>query len=96
MKSMKIRGCGLGYLVYGGRKAVGKEVIYSNPLSMDSLRLAIPRNEYSDKELISYLSVIGEVYSRGDFKKLKNGDIPLNYVDNGFYHFGGQYHFVDE
>ena len=57
----------MGYLVYGGRKAVGKEVIYSNPLSMDSLRLAIPRNEYSDKELISYLSVIGEVYSRGDF-----------------------------
>ena len=86
---MQIRGCGLGYLVYGGRKADRQEVIYSTPLSMDSLRLAIPRNEYSDKELISYLSVLGEVYSKGDFSKLMSGLIPLNYVDNGFYHFGG-------
>jgi hypothetical protein len=31
---------------------------YQNKLTMDSLRLAIPRCEYSDEYLISYLKVI--------------------------------------
>ena len=61
---------------------------------MDSLRLAVPRCEYTDEYLISYLSVIGQAFANGDFKNLTGGLIPLEYVDNGFYHFGGHYEFV--
>ena len=39
--SLQIRGCGLGYLVYGERKS--DNTVVEN-LSMDSLKFAIPRN----------------------------------------------------
>jgi hypothetical protein len=40
MNALQVRGCGLGYIVYGKRKD-GKILV--KDLSMDSLRLAIPR-----------------------------------------------------
>ena len=32
----------------------------------------------------------------GDFEKLKGGLHPIDYVDNGFYHFGGAYNILDQ
>jgi len=47
MKSIQLRGCGLGYLVYGGRVTDEDGMVkYKNDLNMDSLRLAVPRCEY--------------------------------------------------
>ena len=84
-------------MVYGGRVTTDEGVTkYENKLTMDSLRLAIPRNEYRDNQMISYLSIIGEAFSRGDFEKLKGGLHPIDYVDNGFYHFGGAYNILDQ
>jgi hypothetical protein len=40
MNALQVRGCGLGYIVYGKREN-GK--LITHDLSMDSLRLAIPR-----------------------------------------------------
>jgi tryptophanase len=40
MNALQVRGCGLGHIVYSKREN-GK--IISNDLSMDSLRLAVPR-----------------------------------------------------
>ena len=49
MASVGTRGCGLGNLVYGGRYEDGNgKVNLATPMTMDSLRLAIPRNEYRD------------------------------------------------
>eukprot|EP00356_Strombidium_inclinatum_P005662 CAMPEP_0170492586 /NCGR_PEP_ID=MMETSP0208-20121228/12468_1 /TAXON_ID=197538 /ORGANISM="Strombidium inclinatum, Strain S3" /LENGTH=247 /DNA_ID=CAMNT_0010768353 /DNA_START=912 /DNA_END=1655 /DNA_ORIENTATION=- len=102
MRSLQIRGCGLGYLVYGQRTTVkdageeGENVIFKNKLNMDSLRLAVPRCEYTNEEMIAFLSIIGEAYAEGKFQDLKGGLTPVNYVDNGFYHFGGKYAFHDE
>jgi hypothetical protein len=103
MKSIKTRGCGLGYLIYGGRRTeidpnsenFGK-TFFLNQLSIDSLRLAVPRNEYENEKLIAYLSIIGKAYKNGNFKNLKGGLKPLNYVDDGFYHFGGSYEYNDK
>ena len=55
-------------MVYGGRVTENETTKYNNKLTMDSLRLAIPRNEYRDEQMISYLSIFGEAYARGDFK----------------------------
>lgn len=82
-------------MVYGGRVTEDGTTKYNNSLTMDSLRLAIPRNEYRDEQMISYLSIIGEAYANGDFKQLKGGLLPIDFVDNGFYHFGGSYNMVD-
>lgn len=94
MCSIKLRGCGLGLLVYGGR--VEKEdgtIELNNKLTMDSLRLAIPRNQYSDDEMLSQLIVIAEAYTRGHLSNVQGGLYPKDYIDNGFYHFGGEYDF---
>ena len=100
MKSIRTRGCGLGYLVYGGRTTErdenGEKTIFKNPLSIDSLRLAVPRNQYESEKMIAFLSVIGEAFKNGDFKNLSGGLKPLDYVDNGFYHFGGNYEYIDK
>ncbi len=71
-------------------------MIFKNKLNMDSLRLAVPRCEYSNEQMISFLSIIGEAYAKGKFQELKGGLTPLDYVDNGFYHFGGKYSYHDE
>jgi len=63
---------------------------------MDSLRLAIPRNEYTAEQMISYLSIIGEAFARGNFKEMKGGLTPIDFVDTGFYHFGGSYNIIDD
>ena len=92
MKSLRIRGCGLGNLVYGGRHVDDSgSVSYSNQLSMDSLRLAVPREVYDKDEILAALSVLGEAYQSGLFEHVSGGLTPLDYVDNGFYHFGGKY-----
>jgi len=101
IKSIRTRGCGLGYLVYGGRKIEYAQdsklyITFTNKLSMDSLRLAIPRNQYENEKIISYLSVIARAFQNGKFQQLKGGLKPLNYIDNGFYHFGGIYEFINE
>lgn len=83
-------------MVYGGRITENETTKYSNHLTMDSLRLAIPRNEYRDEQMIAYLSIIGEAFARGDFEQLKGGLAPIEYVDNGFYHFGGSYNQIDD
>jgi len=94
MAAIKVRGCGLGLLVYGGRvEHEDGRIELRKPLTMDSLRLAIPRNQYSDDELMSSLMVIGEAFASGLFERLEGGLYPKNYVDNGFYHFGGEYEF---
>lgn len=62
---------------------------------MDSLRLAIPRETYSNEELISRLSLLGKAYQMGLFKNLKGGLIPNDYVNDGFYHFEGRFDLVD-
>ena len=94
MASIKLRGCGLGLLVYGGRVEHEDGTIeLKNKLTMDSLRLAVPRNQYSDNEMMSQLMVIGEAFSSGLFKDLEGGLYPKEYIDNGFYHFGGEYDF---
>lgn len=41
MNGLQVRGCGLGYIVYGKRNNDG--ILVEKNLSMDSLRLAIPR-----------------------------------------------------
>jgi len=46
--------------------------------------------------MIAYLSVVGQLYAEGRFKSLKGGLFPIDYVDNGFYHFGGKYNFEDK
>lgn len=46
MNALQVRGCGLGYIVYGKRQN-GK--IVSKDLSMDSLRMAIPRETYTNE-----------------------------------------------
>lgn len=94
MASIKMRGCGLGLLVYGGRVEYADGIIeLRNTLTMDSLRLAIPRNQYSSSEIMSQLQVLGEAFRRGAFEKLNSGLYPKNYIDNGFYHFGADYSF---
>ena len=55
MASVGTRGCGLGNLVYGGRceeEDDNGRVRLANPMTMDSLRLAIPRNQYRDSYLL--------------------------------------------
>ena len=56
MASVGARGCGLGNLVYGGRCEEEEDddsgVRLANPMTMDSLRLAIPRNQYRDSYLL--------------------------------------------
>jgi tryptophanase len=94
MSSIKLRGCGLGLLVYGGRvENDDGSIELTNKLTMDSLRLAIPRNQYSDDEMISQLIVIAEAYTSGLFQNVQGGLYPKDYIDNGFYHFGGEYDF---
>ena len=63
---------------------------------MDTLRLAIPRNQYTDDEMISQLRVIGAFFVAKGFADLKGGLEPIEYVDNGFYHFGATYNFNDK
>lgn len=92
MASLKVRGCGLGLLVYGGRmEDTQGKVRLEKCLSMDSLRLAIPRNQYSGDEIISQLMVIGHAFERGIFKEVIGGLYPKEYIDDGFYHFGANY-----
>ncbi len=66
------------------------------PSSMDSLRLAIPRETYSNKYLYFMLSVIGKAFRQGIFEDVKGGFIPENYVGDGFYHFKSVYKPKDE
>jgi len=95
MEAIKTRGCGLGLLVYGGRvKNNDGSIKLKNKLTMDSLRLAIPRNQYSDNKLISQLIVIAEAYMCGFLANVQGGLYPKDYIDNGFYHFGGEYDFL--
>jgi tryptophanase len=96
MQAIRTRGCAIGSLVYGGRidLACGK-VQFRNELPIDALRLAIPRNQYTDDELISQLSVIGQAYTRRVFTSAKGGLSPIDYTDNGFYHFGAEYNLLD-
>ena len=82
-------------MVYGGRVTENETTKYSNELTMDSLRLAVPRNEYRDTQMIAYLSIIGDAFAKGEFIHLKGGLAPIDYVDNGFYHFGGSYDMID-
>ncbi|XP_064632604.1 tryptophanase-like [Lineus longissimus] len=97
MHTIRTRGAGLGHLMYGGRAELPSgKIVFRYKLPLDALRLAIPRNLYSDDELISQLSVIGEAFVRGAFRSLKAGLSPIDYIDNGFYHFGAKYNFVDE
>jgi len=92
MASIKLRGCGLGLLVYGGRvEHEDGSIELKNELTMDSLRLAIPRNQYGDSEIISRLSIVGEAHALGLLTSLQGGLCPKDYVDDGFYHFGGEY-----
>lgn len=88
MNALRVRGCGLGYIVYGKRKN-GK--ILTGDLSMDSLRMAIPRETYTNDQLLSRLSIFGKAHKEGIFKNLKGGLVPVDYVDDGFYHFGAKY-----
>ena len=62
-------------------------------MSIDSLRLAVPRNQYESEKMIAILSIIGTAFKNGNFKDLKGGLKPINYVDDGFFHFGGSYEF---
>ncbi|MFA6072605.1 MAG: beta-eliminating lyase-related protein [Candidatus Woesearchaeota archaeon] len=96
MAGLKTRGCGLGLILYGGREENEGEVKFTTPLSMDSLRLAIPRDVYSNNEILSVLNVLGEAFKIGKFKSIKGGLKPRNYVGDGFYHFGGEYDVVDK
>ena len=97
MKSLRVRGCGLGNLVYGGRHADSSgDVAFSKELPMDSLRLAVPREVYNREHLLRALSVVGVAYQIGFFDHLTGGLTPLDYVDNGFYHFGAKYELNDE
>lgn len=93
MNSLYVRGCGLGYIVYGKREN-GK--VIKNSLTMDSLRLAIPRQTYSREELLERLSILGKAYTKGLFDHLKGGLKPIDYADDGFYHFGAKYEIIDK
>ena len=51
---------------------------------------------HSDEELESSLMLIGEAYAQGMFSRLEGGLTPLDYVDDGFYHFGAEYDIVNK
>lgn len=92
MSSVRLRGCGLGLLVYGGRvENHDGSIELKNKLTMDSLRLAIPRNQYSADEMLSQLIVVAEAYMQGLLQNVQGGLHAKDYIDNGFYHFGAEY-----
>lgn len=95
MHGLCLRGCGLGLNVYGGRVDKNGITTFSHDIEMDSLRLAVPRNEYTNTELLSVLSIMGEFFSNGSFANISSGLLPIDYVDDGFYHFAGSYEFVN-
>jgi tryptophanase len=95
MASCWIRGCGLGNMVYGGRTN-GKNPHFEHPVSMDSLRLAIPRKTYTSAYMLKLLSAVGIGFKNGIFENMKGGLEPLNYINDGFYHFKGHYKAKDE
>ena len=74
-----VRGCGLGYIVYGFSA------------SMDSLRYAFPREVYSQNDLAGLFSLIGRAYEAGIYQRASAGVLASNYVEDGFYHFHGKY-----
>jgi len=97
MAALGVRACGLGYIVYAGeRTEKDGKIIFEKNIEMDSLRLAIPRNQYSTQELINVLSVLGRAYKKGIFEKAKAGLIATDFQDTGFYHFEGAYTAKDE
>jgi hypothetical protein len=94
MAACGIRGCGLGYVVYGGkREEANGAARWSKDLSMDSLRWALPREQYTTAYYNKVLSAVGIGYDNGNgvFKDLSPGFVPVGYEDTGFYHFEAVY-----
>ena len=79
-----VRGCGLGYIVYGF------------DASMDSLRYAFPREVYSQNDLAGVFSLIGKAYDEGIYRRASTGVLASNYVEDGFYHFHGKYALMND
>ena len=42
------------------------------------------------------MNILGRAYQMGMFNSLKGGLIPIDYVSDGFYHFGAKYELVDK
>jgi tryptophanase len=92
MASTLVRGCGLGNFLYGGRRTNKRgEPELTTEVSMDSLRLAVPRNTYSSALLYELLSVTGRAYAKGLFNDLLGGFTPETYDDDGFDHFNAKF-----
>ncbi len=94
MAACGIRGCGLGHIVYGGERVLDNGVAHwSKELPMDSLRWALPREQYTTAYYDKILSVVGHAYDRGNgiFGSLSPGFVPVGYEDSGFYHFEAVY-----
>jgi tryptophanase len=94
MAACGIRGCGLGHIVYGGERVIENGVArWSKELPMDSLRWALPREQYTTAYYDRILAVVGTAYDNGNgvFKNLSPGFTPVGYADTGFYHFEAVY-----
>ncbi|MDO8660425.1 MAG: beta-eliminating lyase-related protein [Candidatus Woesearchaeota archaeon] len=97
LSALRMRGCGLGNFLYGTRTLLNdKTFALKTAVSMDSLRLAIPRGVYSTILLCKTLSVLGTAYAQGLFSKIKGGLIPKTYEGDGFDHFKVCFEFEDE
>jgi tryptophanase len=91
------RGCGLGNFLYGGRKELGNgRAELTTQVSMDSLRLAIPRGSYSTSLLYEVLSVIGIAYKEKLFQNVDGGLVPDFYEGDGFDHFKVKFKAIKE
>jgi len=92
MAAARVRGCGLGYIVYGG-EMVGGKYGEGGDIKIDSLRWAFPRMQYSTGYYKRMLRGIARAYKDGVFGGLTAGLAARNYKADGFYHFEGEYDF---
>ena len=62
---------------------------------METVRFALPRNNYDDKVLLGQLEAIGMAYKDGLFAKIKHGLRLKDYKGHNWHFFNTQFEYVD-